>query len=85
MERISESEQEEAKDTYDITQNINTLEPRRVSINLVAPLGGPAETGRTKSFISQGPNLLQVPQLSRRRRSTEEAPRRRHSWIPGSR
>ena len=80
MERISESEAEEARDRYHMTENINTLRPPRVSINLVAPLGGPAETGHTKSFISQGPNLLQVPYGPK-----GNTRGRRHSWIPGSR
>ena len=80
MERISESEHEEAIDRHDITENINIVGPPRVSIDLVGPLGGPAETGHTKSFISQGPNLLQIPHGSQ-----SHTPRRRHSWIPGSR
>ena len=79
MDRISESELEEADDTYDNTQDIKAPEvKRRVSINLFAQSGGPASTGHHgRSFITQGPNLLQVPQ--------NHPSRRRHSWIPGNR
>ena len=88
MDRISESEreechdtydEEECHDTYDVTQDIKPPEFRRLSINL-APLSGSLPTSHGRSFISQVPHLLQVPDKSR-----SPFNKRRNSWIPVAR
>ena len=75
------SDPDEANDIYDDTnldfKEYKNADLKRVSINLANQLGS-SHHGR--SFISQVPNLLQVPTGSRYQNN-----RRRHSWIPGSR
>ena len=75
MNRISESSdpEESGGDTFDGTEECKTPQTRRRLINL-APLS------QGRSFISQGPNLLQVPEKGPRYQNN----RRRHSWIPGA-
>ena len=80
--RVSESsDPDEANDIYDDTnldfKEYKNADLKRVSINLASQLGA-SHHGR--SFISQVPNLLQVPTGSRYQNN-----RRRHSWIPGAR
>ena len=80
--RVSESsDPDEANDIYDDTnldfKEYKNADLKRVSINLANQLGA-SHHGR--SFISQVPNLLQVPTGSRYQNN-----RRRHSWIPGAR
>ena len=81
MDRISESsDPEEARDTYDGTQGCVTPELKRLSgISASIQLG---KLSHGHSFLSQAPNLLQVPyHPSKGGRNTG----RRHSWIPCSR
>ena len=75
MNRISESSnpEEAGGDTFDDTQECKTPRTLKRVINL-----NPHSQGRT--FLSQGPNLLQVPERSPRYQNN----RRRHSWIPGT-
>ena len=83
MDRISESSEldEERSDTYDdvFQEPKSPYSYRRGSINLAHASLGNSSHGR--SFLTRGPNLLQVPEKSFKSHNT----RRRHSWIPGSR
>ena len=85
MDRISESSEPdggEGSDTYDdiIHEPKSPHSYRRGSINLAHASLGISSHGR--SFLTRGPNLLQVPEISRLKNQNT---RRRHSWIPGSR
>ena len=77
MSRLSDSsEPEEAGgDTFDGTQECRTPQTLKRLINLA-----PLNVSQGRSFLSQGPNLLQVPE----RGSKYQHTRRRHSWIPGA-
>lgn len=76
LERITELEQEGTPDSDDVDQDIPNQEYRRGSL-ILSSLGG--GTHRTRSFLTQAPSLLQVPQYSNGRR--QGSPGRRHSWI----
>lgn len=83
MDRISESSELEelGNDTYDddIPEPKSPRCNRRGSINLAHGTLGASNHGR--SFLTRGPNLLQVPEKAFKSQHN----RRRHSWIPGSR
>ena len=83
MDRISESSEVEdfGSDTYDDSLHLpkSPRSYRRGSINLAH--GNASASNHGRSFLTRGPNLLQVPG----RVSNSQHTKRRHSWIPSSR